>query len=125
VPHWDLPGTVESLIGETAILTFRAGYKSVGTLQEANVQVVDAMGWVIDDTPVQVYASCEWCAWSWTTVRIPVYVPEGTADQTLNTVTVEMRSFGNLVDTKSITLKAVTTVATEETTWGRVKALYE
>jgi hypothetical protein len=125
-PHWDLPAeAVEATVGESEAVTFRAGYQSVGYPQYAEVHVVDKMGWVVDEGPVDVYASCEWCPWSWTTVVVPVYVPEGTPDKTVNEVTVEMHSFGNLVDRQSIVLRASVPVVTEETTWGRVKALYE
>lgn len=122
--HWQLPGEAEVEIGGYTDVTFRAGLNTVSIPALADVRVTDTEGWVVEAEPIPVNALCGWCPWSFTDVLITVSVPNGVADDTLNEITLDMVSYESVVDSQTLTLRAVTTVPTEESTWGGVKARY-
>jgi hypothetical protein len=123
-PHWELPGETEVEIGAYTNVVFRTGLNTPSDPAQANVEVTDGEGWVIDTEPIPVNAQCGWCPWSFSTVVLTVYVPKSVADKTPNEITLDLTSFDSVVDSQTLTLRAVTSVSAEESSWGHVKSLY-
>jgi hypothetical protein len=124
-PVWDVPDAVDVLIGTPDQFTFMAGMNSGDYPPAADVRVSSADGWIDESAIYDVEVVCGWCPWSGTRVEIPVNVPGDVADDTMNEITVEMYWFGQLTDTRTITLHAIDPVRGEESTWGQVKTLYK
>jgi hypothetical protein len=123
-PHWEIPVAVDVVIGRADEFTFLAGLNSGSYPPDAEVRVADADGWIDESVAFPVEVVCGWCPWSGTVVTVQVAVPAAVADNTHNDITLEMYSFGLLIDSRSVTLRAVSPVPTEARTWGRVKSLY-
>lgn len=121
---WYPPDTVEVVVDRDELFSFKALVVQGGYPPNGMVSAVDATGWIPAPVEKWVWAGCGYCPWDFTVVTVPVYVPKGVADGTLNPVTFQMFSFGSVISEKTVVLKARNPDAVEETTWGRVKALY-
>jgi hypothetical protein len=125
-PMWYPPAEVELDVDQDDSFCFRAVAETNSDETTGWVEVIDPLGWVPDGFQQQVYAGCgaARCSFNYTAVTVPVHVPSGVPDGTTNVVTVHARVPIGIVAETTITLRAVDPIATRETTWGLIKALY-
>lgn len=123
-PNWFPPDTVDVVVDQDESFSFKALVSTNDIPAVTKVIATDANGWIPAPVDQWVHGSCFWCPWDYTLVTVSVHVPKGTADGTLDPVPFQITSYGYVLDEKTVVLRAVEGVATEETTWGRVKALY-
>jgi len=124
-PYWEAPDTADAVVGAASALVFLAGLSSGSYPQDGVVHVADEAGWIDEAGTYPVDVACGRCPWSGTVVTVPVTVPQGVPAGTLDEVTLEMYSFGApVVGSRTVILRAVSSVSTDQTTWGRVKSLY-
>jgi hypothetical protein len=124
---WFPPAEVEVGVDQDDSFCFRAvvetnyPYPATGS-----VQVDDPSGWVTASFEQDVTAGCgvALCGWNYTAVTVPVHVPSGVPDGTTNEITVRALLFDQVVEETTVTLRAVSPVTTEASTWGLIKALY-
>jgi hypothetical protein len=87
-----------------------------------DITVTDTGGWVVSWTPTYAFdwTMCGPCFMPRFAGSIDVMVPDDIAVGTTSTLTLE-----GLNNSIIITLEAEDAVATEKTTWGRIKAIYD
>ena len=124
-PVWDIPDTVDVVVAENDNLAFRAVLSSDGYPPNAEVIVFDHEGWIESNFRQDVFASCGWCDWDWTRVVVPVRAPKGVTNGTLDNATLQMFSFGSLIDEQTVILRATAGVPVTRTTMGGIKAIYK
>jgi hypothetical protein len=124
-PAWDIPDTVVVAVGADANFDFRAVLSTGGYPPNAEVVVFDSEGWIETPFRQDVFASCGWCTWDWTRVVVPVRAPKGVPNDTLDNATLQMYSFGGLIDEQTVVLRAIAPIPVNPTTMGGIKAIYE
>jgi hypothetical protein len=124
-PAWDVPDTVVVAAGRDASFSFRAVVSMEGYPPNADVVVVDSEGWVSSPFRHMIFASCGWCPWDWTTVIVPVQVPRGVSNGTLDVVTLQMYSFANPIEERTLVLQAIAPIPVRPSTFGAIKAKYQ
>jgi hypothetical protein len=125
--EWFPPAEVEVPVGQDDSFCFSAVVDTeYPYIAEGYVQVVDLQGWIPDSFEQEVTAGCgaALCGWNFSAVTVPVHVPAGVADGATNEVTLRALLFDQVIEETTVLLRAVGLLATEPTTWGRVKALY-
>jgi hypothetical protein len=120
---WQVPDTTAVVIDAIEEFTIKA---IVHTEQPygGTLSMVDTEGWVTGLSSDVIPFQCWACPWHWGVIDITVAVPDTVAPQTLNTITLQCNYFGQVIDEVDIVLRAVEPVATEPTSFGRLKALY-
>jgi hypothetical protein len=88
------------------------------------LSVVDNEGWVTGLSSSAIPNACWECPWQWGVIDIIVAVPDTVAPQTLNTIVLQCTHVGNLLDEVNVVLRALEPVATETTSFGKLKAMY-
>jgi hypothetical protein len=124
-PVWDIVDTVNVAVGDNVSFSFRAVLTSDGYPPNAEVFVSDHEGWIESNFRQDIFASCGWCDWDWTKVIVPVHVSPGVPNGTLDDATLQMYSFGSLIDERTVVLRAAEKTPVKRTTWGGIKAIYK
>jgi hypothetical protein len=124
-PSWDPPDTVDVRVDRDETFSFKALVSTNDVPAVTMVTATDSEGWIPEPVEEWIHGSCAWCLWDYTLVTVFVHVPQGVADGTLNPVPFQVTSYFRVIGEKTVVLRAVDPTDTRETTWGRVKALYQ
>ena len=123
--QWMHPDTVEVPIGSSMIVDLPCLGHSTGGLTGTDLEVSEPLGWVTECTSCAVFVNCGACPWDVQTVKLHVAVPLGTAADTVDEVQITPTGPCCLGSGTTLFIKASQGVATEQTTWGRVKSKFK
>jgi len=116
------PGLAEVPVESSSVYDFQWGWFCWAAGGDY-LTVTDTEGWVTSWSPTTAVdaATCGMCVIPRHPGVVDIYVPEGVAVGTTSTMTIAGASGSNM----TVTLEAVEPVATRNTTWGALKALFE
>ena len=123
--EWMHPDTIDALIGTQTVLEIPCIGHSAGGFSGTDLEAFDTNGWIDECTDCNVSIDCGPCPWDVQHVLLTVSIPDGITGGTSSRIRMIPTGSCCLDDSTAFYIKAVTAVGVEESSWGRIKKIYE
>lgn len=115
---WDTPDTVKIERGSWLPITVTWAV-SAAYIWGTDIEVTDEKGWVTSYSPMSIWGDhCPTCPWDGRDLVIYVLIPSSVPPHTMDELTIRPLT---CCSDKIITIEAIPHVATEKTSWGKIK----
>jgi hypothetical protein len=122
--QWMHPDTIGAPIATTSTIDVHCFGHSLGGFSGTDLDVFDERGWLTGCSGCGVAVDCEICPWDIQIVHLHVTIPEGTPAGTADKIRIIPTGPCCLGDSTEVYVRAMPSVAVEESSWGTIKALY-